>query len=697
MTTIQRTLVLALLAVALSLAAGSAGALDVVATAPTPDPVSSGIAMNAQGRTVAAFTAPVGDGFAVFARSRSRAGGPWGPRARISKVTGRRPDQIVVAVDERGRAIVVWRRPHGVSGVDLRSALRSTATGVWQDAGAIGDPTGPGAVASPVLAFAGGRATFAWGEVAPAGWQVRRAVYDLDVPTARYWSPEEPQVLGVQPALAVNPQGDVVAIGPAGDGVSVTGATAPVVVTSRAAGAADWEAPVTLDPAGSQARIAIADGGPVVAAWVRGAARGEIVVATRAGLGEAWGPPGTLAPAGFLPVAAVGPAGHALVAYGVNLDTLDPPDPDFTRPPARPFDLTYPLGDIMRARRRAPSGAWGAEETVFAVQDGREPIYQRANDVVAAVDSLGTTLLAWHSTLFGMPAIWATAAPAAVPFPTARDYTVIASATMEQVALAPSGRGEAALTWVSEGGGDFGSLNLWSDRVPAAACAAAPQSPPPATADTITLSAAQLRINQRIYSAALRRADALEDWLRAGIATQDLCGGGIGATELGAGVEIVPAPGPRAAPVPTPRALTIRPAADKDDVRFTLDVDQLQVNQRIASAALRRANALAARLDGGLSGGDVGPGAVSADRIGATIAAIRADATARPAPTRTVIAPAADKSGVVFTLSAAQLRINQRIGQAAIRRLNDVRSRLLDGISGDDLRRATITGANLTP
>ncbi len=299
-----------------------------------------------------------------------------------------------------------------------------------------------------------------------------------------------------------------------------------------------------------------------------------------------------------------------------------------------------------------------------------------------------------------MPALWATAAPAAAPFPPASNYPKFATATMEQVALAPSGRGDAARIWVGEDMGCcgvVGSLNLWSDRVPAAACAAAPQSPPPATADTITLSAAQLRINQRIYSAALRRADALEDWLRAGIATQDLCGGGIGATALGAGVEIVPAPGPRAAPVPTPRALTIRPAADKDDVRFTLDVDQLQINQRIASAALRRANALVARLDGGLSGGDVRPGAVSADRIGATIAAIRADATAPPAPTRTVIAPAAEKTGVVFTLSAAQLRINQRIGQAAIRRLNEVRGRLLDGISGDDLRHATITGGNLTP
>jgi hypothetical protein len=251
--------------------------------------------------------------------------------------------------------------------------------------------------------------------------------------------------------------------------------------------------------------------------------------------------------------------------------------------------------------------------------------------------------------------------------------------------------------WVSEGGGDFGSLNLWSDRVPTGSCATPPESPPSATPDAITLSLTQLIINQRIYSAALRRAGALEGWLRARIATRDLCGGGIGATALGAGVEIVPAPGPRTVPTATPRALSIRPAADKDDVVFTLSVEQLRINQRIASAALRRANALVARLDAGLSGGDVRLGAVSADRIGATIAAIRVGPVAPPAPTRTVVAPAAEKTGVVFTLSAAQLRINQRIGQAAIRRLNEVRGRLLDGISGDELRRATVTGANLTP
>ena len=49
-TIIRRIPLLALSAVALALGAGPAGATDIIATSPDPDPVSSGIAMNAQTR-----------------------------------------------------------------------------------------------------------------------------------------------------------------------------------------------------------------------------------------------------------------------------------------------------------------------------------------------------------------------------------------------------------------------------------------------------------------------------------------------------------------------------------------------------------------------------------------------------------------------------------------------------------------------
>ncbi len=68
-----------------------------------------------------------------------------------------------------------------------------------------------------------------------------------------------------------------------------------------------------------------------------------------------------------------------------------------------------------------------------------------------------------------------------------------------------------------------------------------------------------------------------------------------------------------------------------------------------------------------------------------------------PARTVTVVKPAATKTGVVFALSAAQLAIDQRIGQAAIRRLNTSRDALLTGLAAGELKTATITAADLAP
>jgi hypothetical protein len=118
----------------------------------------------------------------------------------------------------------------------------------------------------------------------------------------------------------------------------------------------------------------------------------------------------------------------------------------------------------------------------------------------------------------------------------------------------------------------------------------------PRETSAVTLSVGQLRINQRISQAAVRRVNALAARLDGRAAAR--------------------APG-------------------RGSVRFTLSVGQLRINQRISQAAVRRVNALATRL--GLGSGDpAGP--------------------RRGAPGR-------------VTLTAEQLRINQRISQAAIRRV----------------------------
>jgi stage II sporulation protein D len=127
-------------------------------------------------------------------------------------------------------------------------------------------------------------------------------------------------------------------------------------------------------------------------------------------------------------------------------------------------------------------------------------------------------------------------------------------------------------------------------------------------AATVELSAGQLRINQRIAQAAVRRVNALEARLDG-------------------------------------RASS-RPARSAPG-RVRLSAAQLRINQRISQAAVRRVNALEARLDG---------------------RAPRAPRAAEPAGT--------------VRLSAGQLRINQRISQAAIRRVAALADRVGEASAG---------------
>ncbi len=231
-------------------------------------------------------------------------------------------------------------------------------------------------------------------------------------------------------------------------------------------------------------------------------------------------------------------------------------------------------------------------------------------------------------------------------------------------------------------------------------CATAPAPPTPSTPGTITLSVAQLRINQNIYSAAIKRAAAINAWLDAGVEARDLCAGGLTATAFHSGITSGPGGnGPLdAASAPSPRPITPEPLAKKTGVVFTLSAAQLQINQRIAARGVREANALSERLAAKLSGGDVDDGAVTAGKISTALVITGATATLTPPPkTTTVVKPAVKKTGVVFTLSAAQLGINQRIGQAAIRRLNASRDTLLTGLDAGDLKAATITAVDLAP
>jgi Tol biopolymer transport system component len=226
--------------------------------------------------------------------------------------------------------------------------------------------------------------------------------------------------------------------------------------------------------------------------------------------------------------------------------------------------------------------------------------------------------------------------------------------------------------------------------------AAAPAAAGSGGSGKVTLTVTQLRINQRISQAAIRRLNAIAAWLDAGIQGRDVCGGAVGPAELAAGA----ATAARLASIALlqradPRPITPRPATSDPDARFSLTEAQLLINQRIDQAGVRRANALDARLAGGLTGGDVADRAITQGKLHDRLAVTAAPAAAPVAASVTRIAPAGRRNPGSVTLSVEQLRINQRIAQAAVRRSNALIARLERGLTAADLRDGSIGAADL--
>lgn len=238
--------------------------------------------------------------------------------------------------------------------------------------------------------------------------------------------------------------------------------------------------------------------------------------------------------------------------------------------------------------------------------------------------------------------------------------------------------------------------------VPAGAGECAPlrePSPPSRGRGKVTLSAAQLLTNQRISQAAIRRLNAVQARLDAGLAARDVCGNTLGSRALDPRLswELAPAP---LAPVTRADPVPIRPAPPtrRRAGRVKVSRAQLVVNQRISQAAVRRANALERRVMGGLTGGDFRPGALGQDKLAARLRVTHAPGIGRHAPSATRIAPPRPGAGRGrIRLSAQQLLINQRIDQAAVRRANALIARLESGITGDMIHPGTITTADLAP
>ncbi len=212
----------------------------------------------------------------------------------------------------------------------------------------------------------------------------------------------------------------------------------------------------------------------------------------------------------------------------------------------------------------------------------------------------------------------------------------------------------------------------------------------------VALTRNQLLINQRISQAAIRRVNAVQQWLDAGVVGTDICGGALAAEDLGGMTLSTEPAGPLPKP-PTPRALDVKGVGGGNPGKVKLSRDQLLINQRISQEAVRRSNALRKRLETGLTGGDVKDGTIVANNLRQGLRIMKAPAVTPAAASTTVLAPKAAGNPAGIRLSAGQLLINQRISQAAVRRSNGLMAHLRTGLNGSDFRVNTITGVDLAP
>jgi hypothetical protein len=208
--------------------------------------------------------------------------------------------------------------------------------------------------------------------------------------------------------------------------------------------------------------------------------------------------------------------------------------------------------------------------------------------------------------------------------------------------------------------------------------------------------AGRLLAEQRMVQAAVRQLAAVQRWLDAGLVAGDLRDGGLGRAQFSPTVGLAGEGAPIVDGLATPRPLPVLPtrrAGTRGRVRATRA--QLLVNRRISLAALRHAAALERRL-GGLTGGDLREGAVTASKLapGLLVASV-----ALPGPdpprSRTRIAPPPRRPTAGIRITNAQLRINRRLAKAADRRAQGLALVVARGLTGAHFRPSTIGATDI--
>jgi hypothetical protein len=199
------------------------------------------VAFDGQGRAVVVWT----KGRAVKATRRSPSGS-WGRHVALHRTpTGRRgtlPRDLVLAVNERGRAVVAWATADddrdAVYARPRVQAVVGTAAGTWSRARTLSKPGA--ASGSPEVALdRAGRATVVWGEARRGGSRVVAASREIGGPwqgpqgLSRWWKQTG------SPQLAALASGELaVAYGVRGPGTSA-------IRVRRWAGGTGWARPQT--------------------------------------------------------------------------------------------------------------------------------------------------------------------------------------------------------------------------------------------------------------------------------------------------------------------------------------------------------------------------------------------------------------------------------------------------------------------
>ena len=220
----------------------------------------------------------------------------------------------------------------------------------------------------------------------------------------------------------------------------------------------------------------------------------------------------------------------------------------------------------------------------------------------------------------------------------------------------------------------------------------------------VTLSAQQLLINQRISQAAVRRVNAIIDRITKGLTGNDLRECALNPEDFNANFVAAllgPDPVGPSTGVGQPRKTPTRPRQAADPASVKLERTQLVISQRIAQAAVRRVNAAAKRL-AALTAGDFQLGTLGAQPLASEMRRLLGGG----APTNTAgstafvpinSAPAGPRNPGAVKLTRNQLLINQRISQAAVRRINHLTAELASGITSRQIVNGSLTRSTLTP